>query len=403
MKFASTILFGIACAQEERVSNDQQKAITKGRCNKRSECFGQNGNSIFQGDCYCDMLCLTYNDCCQDMKYQCFHGDEICVSKYDGTAESGCYTQSETWYAGTPVSCSMDNAACMDVTCDASSIKTHLRADLFHTNLEDGRSFMEQLQSGDRKLFVNGVERAEGGPCGFTVDASGVNLDWDYEACEVSPSMTTSDSCNGGEAVQYSLHVHSPGNSGDNDDVIEFYVDSTVDATCKYCSNFFVDADGFYVNQEDMVASGSGMGDLKDLFDCKFYSDRARRNEILEHNIVNMGEQLYGAATSKASGGYGLSYRLVNVKFEDTVGNGELDVIKGSRGNKLVDAKTQKTADVGDRIKFRFMSFGFEDNTDQNFMDAKCKLKVYVADPLVREIEGPCEDPQFCDDDYTEE
>merc|ERR1719153_1471674 len=127
----------------------------------------------------------------------------------------------------------MDNAACMDVTCDASSIKTHLRADLFHTNLEDGRSFMEQLQTGDRKFFVNGVERAEGGPCGFTVDA-----------------------------------------------------------------------DGFYVNQEDMVASGSGMGDLKDLFDCKFYSDRARRNEILEHNIVNMGEQLYGAATSKASGGY---------------------------------------------------------------------------------------------------
>ena len=116
-----------------------------------------------------------------------------------------------------------------------------------------------------------------------------------------------------------------------------------------------------------------------------------------------MGEQLYGAATSKASGGYGLSYRLVNVKFQDTVGDGELDVIKGSRGNKLVDAKTQKTAAVGDRIKFRFMSFGFEDNTDQNFMDAKCKLKVYVADPLVREIEGPCEDPQFCDDDYTEE
>jgi len=403
MKFASTILFGAAVAQDAaRVENKEQKAITKGRCNKRDECFGNNGNSIFRGDCYCDMLCLSYNDCCQDMKYQCFHGDEICVSKFDGTPESGCYTQSATWYEGTPVTCSMDNEACMDVTCDANSIKTSLRADLFHTNLEDGRSFMEQLQTGDRKLFVNGVERAEGGPCGFTVDANGVNLDWDYEACDVKPSMTTSDNCNGGDAVQYTLHVHSPGNSGDNSDVIEFYVDSTVDASCKYCSNFFVDADGFYVNQEDMYAMGMGMGDLSNNFDCKFYEDRARRNEIKEHNIVNMGEQLYGAANSKGKGGYGLSFRLVNVKFSDTVGSGELDVIKGSRGNKLVDAKTQKTAAVGDRVKFRFMSFGFEDNTDQNFMDAKCKIKLFVDDGLVRELET-CDDPNFCDDDYTEE
>merc|ERR1712243_626 len=91
-------------------------------------------------------------------------------------------------------------------------------------------------------------------------------------------------------------------------------------------------------------------------------------------------------------GGYGLSYRLVNVKFSDTVGSGELDVIKGSRGNKLVDAKTQKTAAVGDRIKFRFMSFGFEDNTDQNFMDAKCKLCVRCRSSRPRDrgtLRGP--------------
>jgi len=404
MKFASTILFGAAVAQDnERVAQpgDGDKRITNGRCNKRDECFGNNGHSIYRGDCYCDMLCVTvYNDCCQDMKYQCFQGDEICVSKYEGTPDSGCFTQSETWYPGQAVTCSMDNEDCLEVDCDSSSISAHLRHDLFHTNLEDANSIMDQFVSGDRTLYVNGKKADYNAPCGFTVDSDGVRLNWDYEACDVKPTMTTSDQCKGDNdnAVKYTLHVFSEGNSGDEDDTIEFYVDSTIDASCTYCANFLVDADGFYVNQEDMVGSGGAMGDLSGLFDCKFYADRARRNEIKDHNIVNMGEQLYGAAHSKGNGGYGLHYKLVNVKFSDTVGDGELDVIKGSRGNKLVDAKTQKTAPVGERIKFRFMSFGFEDHTDQNFMDAQCKLKVYVDNPLERTLD-PAEEG-FGNDDY---
>merc|ERR1711935_546364 len=49
-----------------------------------------------------------------------FSSSAICPSKYDGAnASSGCYTQSPpVWSVNTPVSCLMDNAACMNVTCE---------------------------------------------------------------------------------------------------------------------------------------------------------------------------------------------------------------------------------------------------------------------------------------------
>ena len=59
-----------------------------------------------------------------------------------------------------------------------------------------------------------------------------------------------------------------------------------------------IDAEGFIVNQEDVNAVADAMGKFDDTFDCKFYEDENRQNQILSNNIVNMGEMIYGQVES---------------------------------------------------------------------------------------------------------
>merc|ERR1712154_584566 len=165
-----------------------------------------------------------------------------------------------------------------------SGIDATFSADLFHTNLENGDSFMDQLSAGHRSISCNGMELSEGGQCGYTVNADGVNVNWNYAACGVSPSMNANET-------------------------IEFYVDTSVSATCEYDPFVKVDADGFWVNQEDVDAAGDASGSLKGCFDCNFYADADRNNLIGADNIVNMGENIYGEVNAKCEGN-GLLYKL---------------------------------------------------------------------------------------------
>merc|ERR1712154_652707 len=171
-----------------------------------------------------------------------------------------------------------------------SGIDATFSADLFHTNLENGDSFMDQLSAGHRSISCNGMELSEGGQCGYTVNADGVNVNWNYAACGVSPSM------NANEMIEYSVSCSSPGNAPGYE-TIEFYVDTSVSATCEYDPFVNVDADG--------DASGS----LKGCFDCNFYADADRNNLIGADNIVNMGENIYGEVNAKCEGN-GLLYKL---------------------------------------------------------------------------------------------
>merc|ERR1712154_411379 len=137
-----------------------------------------------------------------DRQYQCYNGkDDLCPS-------TTCYTQSpSTWSPGAEVTCEMTNPDCLNVSCSASGIDATFSADLFHTNLENGDSFMDQLSAGHRSISCNGMELSEGGQCGYTVNADGVNVNWNYAACGVSPSM------NANEMIEYSVSCSSPGNA----------------------------------------------------------------------------------------------------------------------------------------------------------------------------------------------
>ena len=57
-------------------------------------------------------------------------------------------------------------------------------------------------------------------------------------------------------------------------------------------------------------------GKLDSTFACNFYEDEARTKQILGHNIVNMGEMIYGQVTSEKLAG--ISYELVGVTVSNS-------------------------------------------------------------------------------------
>ena len=76
--------------------------------------------------------------------------------------------------------------------------------------------------------------------------------------------------------------------------MIEFEIDTDVTATCSYCSSITMQSDGFLANQEDTIVDTPGLGKFDELFTCRFYTDPKFENEILSHDLVNMGTTVYG-------------------------------------------------------------------------------------------------------------
>merc|ERR1712115_85255 len=153
-----------------------------------------------------------------------------------------------------------------------------------------------------------------------------------------------------------------------------------VEASCAYNSKVVVNADGFWVNQEDVDAAGSAMGKLDETFNCKFYDDEARSNQILSNNIMNMGEMIYGQVTSDAL--TGPSYELVGV----TVTNANnlamsYPVINGGVPSADVHASSDGSAETGQSVNFSYLSFGFESDTgtNQNDLNIECAVNLFIS------------------------
>ena len=210
----------------------------------------------------------------------------LCPSEFNGGADSGCYVQNLDWFAGMAddIVCTMENNACMDVSCSAGGIYAKLRHDLFHENLKHAGRFTDQLAAGQAMLTFGGQEVQPTGDCSYTISADGefIILDWHYDNCEVKPELVHSASCDGqgNNAIQYKVSVQAYGNDRDSSNVIEFYVDTTVDASCSYCNSFEIDAEGFWVNQEDVAMATNAIGDLSSLFNCNLYADAARQDKV---------------------------------------------------------------------------------------------------------------------------
>merc|ERR1712242_302543 len=97
-------------------------------------------------------ICQTPKD--QDPIYP---ESPLCPSEYFGNPYDGCYVQNQPWNSVDlpEITCSMQNKACLNVSCAADGITAKFRADLFHSNeFDDGKGFIEQLNAGTRKLYL---------------------------------------------------------------------------------------------------------------------------------------------------------------------------------------------------------------------------------------------------------
>jgi len=330
-----------------------------------------------------------------DFNWQCrSYGNDICPSTYNGRSSySGCYVQSDLWQPGKDVSCSMENSYCLSTRCSADRIDAFFHDGLFHVNKKHPGSFHEQLQQGIRKLrrADTGAILQENQPCGYKVLTDGVELyEWNYADCGVAPSMKNGK-------IAYGVTLQALGNDADNDPMVEFYVDFDASAECLYDPEVDIEA-SFFINQEDVDAETSQYGSLLNNFKCLFFEDAQAKNQIKDHNIVNMGERLYGRVRSKNNGGYGLIYKLQRVTFADASGTmtpaPKFHVIgggSGGMGSTVVKAAVQKSKyvpnkpywrEVGRNMKFSFLSFGFEHLADQNEVDIKCRIKIDI-DPVM--------------------
>lgn len=306
-----------------------------------------------------------------------YASEKICPS-------TECYTQSEPWSENGDVTCDYNpDSGCLTVGCTSSNLAATFTPKLFHSNLFSSKSFAQQVADGDRTIVItsgNGGELADNGPCSYSVNGDNIEIDWSYENCNQFMDLSLSDD---GESVVYKVTLEANGNTAENNDVIEFYVDTDVSASCSYPAKVTVNAEGFWINQEDVEAFSSNSSNLEPIFDCEFFADEARTDQIGSDNIVNMGVNIFGKVTS-VTPLPGLSYSLTDVRIFNTEGD-EFYPIEDSNTNALVNAgfTGDNNAATGSDILFNYLSFGFEDNTgkNQNSVNIECSVKLSVSVP----------------------
>lgn len=311
------------------------------------------------------------------MDYQCYNGaeDTLCPS-------AKCYTQNTQWMhnenPATDIECEMTNPSCLSTRCSTRSMTVTLDTELFHANSYKAGKFIDLLKSGDRTLRLNGQELnnadwSDNGNGGIVVEV-------DYAKWSVQPSMTTEGAKN---FITYTAQFTSMGNDDDVSDVIEFFVDHTIDASCKYDPEVKVDAK-FWVNQEDVFMDIAEEGKLDELFSCKFFEDATRKNEIKSHNIVNMGEMLYGEVDSDTVL-FGLGYELTGVVVSDPKDAANtFDVVDNVATVNYSVSPADSKQSTGSDILFEYLSFGFETygvpNGNQNELKIECQVNLFIEE-----------------------
>jgi len=301
-------------------------------------------------------------------------------------AGGACYTDSGTWTANDSVTCTYDPASnCIVPTCSATGLAATFSPDLFHTNEFNSGNFGAQLLAGKRSLTVQSGTKAgntlsDTGNCSYSVDASTgtISINWSFEKCSDHMDLKLD---NGN--IVYTAKIQADGNSGatdDNNNVIEFYIDTDAAASCSYPAEVSV-TNSFWINQEDVEASQNAAGELDGEFGCKFYTeaDLNPASEITSSNIVNMGVQIYGQVTSTEL--LGLKYELTDVIISNNAGD-TFSPIANSAGDPLVSGAitSDNPEDTGTSILFEYLSFGFEQNSgkDQNKVSIECKISLKV-------------------------
>ena len=320
------------------------------------------------------------------MKYAAVIASVAAYAADDYCPSTECYDMDGTWSPGTDVACIFKPSDdCMVVDCKTDRFQATFKPKLFHTNAENGDSFGTQLILGHRQIEVTsgdgGFLNHNTGACLFTVSGDDVVIDWSYAECGHLMDLSQDD-----DNIIYTVTIEANGNSGNNGDgTIEFYVDTDVSASCAYSRDVIVNAEGFWINQEDVEAAQNAAGDLDPIFGCNFYAEQSRQpdNQITADNIVNMGVTIYGQVSSSTPLP-GLSYELTDVVISNPESSDTYSPIANGNADPLVQAAFDagNSAPTGTDVLFNYLSFGFETHsgTDQNNVKIECKISLTVSD-----------------------
>ena len=109
----------------------------------------------------------------------------------------------------------------------------------------------------------------------------------------------------------------------------------------------------FFVNEEDTELSESGEGSFNSLFNCRFFTDQNRGQEIHSDDIINMGTMIYGQVDASSDMNIGLKYYLDKLTLQNDHDGLEFDVVKNGGWAKIVEAQAQFWFTWVSRWKFR--------------------------------------------------
>ena len=93
-----------------------------------------------------------------------------------------------------------------------------------------------------------------------------------------------------------------------------------------------------------------------------------------------MGEMIYARVDSRSL--QELNYVLLGVTIRNAKRPRQKFDIIGPNGepNQTVRARTSYLAETGKSINFEYLSFGFENNSNQNDVTIECRVLLYIVD-----------------------
>ena len=187
----------------------------------------------------------------------------------------------------------MVNGDCAPFTCLSNRVVGKLRYDLFDQNeyaldLRDALSAEKGSTWPYHRFFtVGGHELINSTECTFHIGDEFFEFDFELGECGAQLKMDTD-----AKVITYGYLFEL---NDEFDGTIEFFVDNTIQIDCAYNTELTLDASSMFINQEDTVVTTQAHGQLQDNFNLRVYADSQYKNEVKEHNILNMGQVVYVA------------------------------------------------------------------------------------------------------------
>ena len=206
----------------------------------------------------------------------------------------------------------MINPDCAPFTCLASRVKGKLRYDLFDKN-EYALEVRDALRAEPgskwpfhRYFTVGGQKLINSTQCTFNIGDDFFEFDFELGECGSQLRMNQAT-----KTITYGYLFEL---NDEIDETIEFFIDNSIQIDCNYNTQLTLDAGSMFINQEDTYVVETAQGQLQDNFKLRVFADSQYKNEVLAHNILNMGQAVYVQVEQEKSWATGKSAALTSIE-----------------------------------------------------------------------------------------